>query len=297
MKTYRLLPLFLLAASPLWAQEIILTPIPETTPTPAVETKPVEPPAELAPSAWFERGTLDAEETQIRSRLDAAGLRAVPSRSRLQISPQFVDLSGKPRANRFVFGGDVAFLDDFIARVELPIIQYDVNDGVTPRKSGLGDLLFRLGARVYRGPRLSASFFLDTQFDTSTSVLLGTGKTVLAPGIELSTPIVPARSLLSVSLQQFKSVAGSAARASVNYLATRLAFDTEYKNRWTTSLEPVFFFDWTGGKDAGGLVEVEVLRKVGDHFRLFLRGGAGMFGKAIAQVYDWSAQGGARYLF
>jgi hypothetical protein len=84
----------------------------------------------------------------------------------------------------------------------------------------------------------------------------------------------------------------------VQYTKLGLEFMTTWANNlWWTTIEPDLYVDWKQqGKTAMNL-EFEVGRRLGDHFRVWLRPAVGLWGTGVPGAYDWFTQFGIRYMF
>ncbi len=86
-------------------------------------------------------------------------------------------------------------------------------------------------------------------------------------------------------------------RQDVNYSKIKIGLDTPWGQNWWTTVEPNFSIDWTQKAKTAMNLEFEVGRRLGDHFRVWLRPAVGLWGTGVPGAYDWFTQFGIRYMF
>ena len=185
-----------------------------------------------------------------------------------------------------------------IFRTDVPFLSYDPQASGSTTLSGLGDISARLGGQVWTRPAFTA--FLEGQvvFPTASDSSLGRGKYQFVPGLTFSIPIRGLDTVFIPAVQQTVSFGGDPSRKDVHSTKLSLEFTTTWANNlWWTTIEPDLYMDWTQkGKTAMNL-EFEVGRRLGDHFRLWLRPAVGLWGTGVPGSYDWFTQFGIRYMF
>jgi hypothetical protein len=136
----------------------------------------------------------------------------------------------------------------------------------------------------------------DTFFPTASHEILGTGKYSIGPAVAGSAPMPRLRSLLFVLVQDVRSVGGDPGRSDVHYGVVQTIVNTIWSENWWTTLQLSANANWELNNKTGGVLEAELGRRLGDHWRLFVRPGVGLWGQHIPQAYDWNVEAGARWM-
>ena len=193
---------------------------------------------------------------------------------------------------------DIPLWERFIVRTELPFLWLDPQRSGSTSMTGFGDFSLRLGGQVWRTPGFTLLAGGDIIFPTASSPDLGRGKYQIGPGIAVSIPVSGINSVVFPTFQHITSVGGDPSRNDVNYTRLRASLDTPwFNNQWWTSFEPNLFIDWNQqGKTAMNL-EFEVGKRLGEHFRAWVRPAVGLWGTGVPGAYDWYTQVGIRYIF
>jgi hypothetical protein len=161
----------------------------------------------------------------------------------------------------------------------------------------LGDLLIRIGARLVERPGFSFFAGTDVIFPTGHEEDLGRGKYLVGPGVAAEVPIPEINTLFSLLVQHFQSVGGDPSKRDVNFTRFRPKVNTVWSEQWWTILEPTWIVDWTRSNKTALNLEFEVGRKLGEHYRAWVRPGTGLWGDNVIGSYDWQLEVGVRYMF
>ncbi|HKQ35995.1 MAG TPA: hypothetical protein VJT11_11880 [Nitrospiraceae bacterium] len=217
---------------------------------------------------------------------------------RAQLSGEFRERRDGSVQFQTVARGDLPLGERVLFRADLPFSWYDPRSSGSTSVTDFGDFSMRLGGQVWRTPGLTLLAGSDVIFPTAGSSALGRGKYQIGPGIAASVPVPELNSVVFPALQHTVSVGGDPNRADVNYTKLSTSFDTPWlNNQWWTSFEPNLFIDWTQkGKTALNL-EFEVGKRLGEHFRTWIRPAVGLWGTGVPGSYDWFTQVGIRYIF
>ena len=220
-------------------------------------------------------------------------------RPRIQLQYEHTDKRGPSveekatlRIDRPLFG------DRVLLRVDVPF--YQQLDPNKPRETignGAGDVLFRTGARLVERPGFSFFAGTDVIFPTGTLAAGGKGKYQLAPGVVVEMPIPEINTVLYPFVQHFQSVGGDPSKRDVNYTKFRSKVYTIWGKQWWSSFEPTWIVDWTRSNKTALNLEFEVGRKLGEHYRTWVKPGVGLWGDDVINSYDWQLEAGVRYLF
>lgn len=217
---------------------------------------------------------------------------------RAQLSGEFRERRDGSFQFQTVARGDLPLGERMLFRADLPFSWYDPRSSGSTSVTEFGDLSVRLGGQVWRTPGFTLLAGSDVIFPTAGSSALGRGKYQIGPGIAASVPVPELNSVVFPTLQHIVSVGGDPNRADVNHTKLSTSFDTPWlNNQWWTSFEPNLFIDWTQkGKTALNL-EFEVGKRLGEHFRTWIRPAVGLWGTGVPGSYDWFTQVGIRYIF
>jgi hypothetical protein len=193
---------------------------------------------------------------------------------------------------------DIPLGDRLIFRTDVPFLNFDPQMSGSTSVSGLGDISARLGGQLWARPAFTALFEGQVVFPTASDLDLGRGKYQFVPGLTFSIPIQGLDTVFLPLVQQTFSFGGDPSRKEVRFTKVGLEFTTSWANNlWWTTIEPDLYVDWTQkGKTAMNL-EFEVGRRLGDHFRVWLRPAVGLWGTGVPGAYDWFTQFGIRYMF
>ena len=268
---------------------------------PVAETAPEAP--QETPQVPYERRPAKALLSNISDRLlnvlsGDNGTNRTAIIGRFQISGEFRERRDGSAQVENVERLDIPIGDRLIIRTDVPFVGLDPQASGSTSLSGLGDISARLGGQVWARPAFTTFFEGQVVFPTASDPDLGRGKYQFVPGLTFSIPIQSLDTVFFPAVQQFISVGGDPSRNNVQYTKLGLEFTTTWANNlWWTTIEPDLYVDWTQkGKTAMNL-EFEVGRRLGDHFRVWLRPAVGLWGTGVPGAYDWFTQFGIRYMF
>ena len=217
---------------------------------------------------------------------------------RAQLSGEFRDRRDGTVQFETVARGDLPLGERVLVRADLPFLWLDPQASGTTSVTGLGDLSVRLGGQVWRTPGFTVLAGGDIIFPTAGSTDLGRGKYQVGPGVAASIPVPELNSVVFPSFQYITSVGGDPSRNDVSYTRFRASFDTPwFNNQWWTSFEPNLFVDWIQNGRTAMNLEFEVGKRLGEHFRAWVRPAVGLWGMGVPGAYDWYTQVGIRYIF
>jgi len=279
---------------------------PEST-VPQEEEKPVaetgrEAPQET-PQVQYERRPARALLSNISNRLlnvlsGDNGTNRTAIIGRFQISGEYREQRDGSARVENVERLDIPIGDRLIFRTDVPFMGLDQRVSGSTSVSGLGDISARLGGQIWARPAFTTFFEGQVVFPTASDPDLGRGKYQFVPGLTFSIPIQVLDTVFMPAVHQTFSFGGDPSRKDVHYTKVALEFTTTWANNlWWTTIEPDLYVDWIQkGKTAMNL-EFEVGRRLGDHFRVWLRPAVGLWGTGVPGSYDWFTQFGIRYMF
>jgi hypothetical protein len=220
-------------------------------------------------------------------------------RPRIQLQYEHQDKRDGAVQEKAVLRIDRPLFDDrVLLRVDVPFYQQlDPNKPKETIGNGAGDLLIRTGARLVERPRFSLFAGTDVIFPTGPLAAGGKGKYQLGPGVVLEVPIREINTLLYPLVQHFQSVGGDPSTRDVNYTKFRPKVDTVWGEQWWTIFEPTWIVDWTRSNKTALNLEFEVGRKLGEHYRTWVKPGVGLWGDDVISSYRWQLEAGVRYMF
>ena len=216
---------------------------------------------------------------------------------RFQLSNTYRDLARGAERNDTVFRIDIPLTPAWLFRADVGAGWVEPNRPGVSDTFGLNDLFLRTGWRVYQSPDLNLFVGSDAIFTTATDTQLERGKYEIGPGIAASIPIPSLTSTFIPLVQHFVSVGGNPSRPDVDFSTVQLQLNTLWSKEWWTLVEGDLNLDWTRAAKTGAVLEGEVGRRFGPHWRAWVRPGVGLWGQDVRGTYDWAAQVGMRYMF
>jgi len=217
---------------------------------------------------------------------------------RAQLSSEYRDRRGPGVSLSNVARVDVPLATNLLWRTDADLSWFDPQTSGSSSVAGLGDASTRLGAKIWERPAFTAFFEFQVVFPTAGNDNLGRGKYELVPGLTFSLPISRLDTGFFPGIQQSVSVGGDPSRNDVNFTKLSFEFTTPWANNlWWTTVEPDLIVDWTQKAKTAMNLEFEAGRRLGDHFRIWLRPAVGLWGTGVPGAYDWYAQFGIRYMF
>ena len=217
---------------------------------------------------------------------------------RAQLSSEYRDRRGSGVSLSNVARVDVPLATNLLWRTDADLSWFDPQTSGSNSVAGIGDVSTRLGARIWERPAFTAFFEFQVVFPTAGNDNLGRGKYQLVPGLTFSLPISRLDTGFFPGIQQSVSVGGDPSRNDVNFTKLSFEFTTPWANNlWWTTVEPDLIVDWTQKAKTAMNLEFEAGRRLGNHFRIWLRPAVGLWGTGVPGAYDWYAQIGIRYMF
>lgn len=186
---------------------------------------------------------------------------------------------------------------NWVVRVTMPYVWADLNQPRGFTTNGAGDLLVRMGGRLYASPNLAVFLGSDATFPTGSNDRLSTGKYTLGPGGALAVPLPRLSSLLFIFGQDFNSVGGDPSRANLHFMRVTSAFNTIWSQRWWTTASMEWDMDWNGNRKTTMNLLGEVGHRFDQHWNVFVSSGAGVMGRETFLGLDWTVQAGVRWVF
>jgi hypothetical protein len=193
---------------------------------------------------------------------------------------------------------DIPLASNLLWRTDADFTFYDPRTPGNSPITVIGDVSTRLGSKVVEDPGFTALVEAQVIFPTATDDNLGRGKYQVVPGMFLSVPIKSLDLIVFPGIQQDVSVGGDPARKDVNFTKLNMEITKPWANNvWWTTVEPVFYVDWTQKAKTACNLEFEIGRRLGEHWRGWLRPAVGLWGAGVPGAYDWYTQVGVRYMF
>ncbi len=193
---------------------------------------------------------------------------------------------------------DIPLGDRFIFRTDVPFLWFDPQQSGSTSLSGLGDVSARIGGKIWERPEFTALLEGQVVFPTASDANLGRGKYQFVPGLTLSIPIQRLDTLFLPAVQQTISIGGDPSRNDLNFTKLSLEFTTPWaNNQWWTTIQPDLYVDWNQKGKTAMNMEFEIGKRLGQHFRAWLRPAVGLWGTGVPGAYDWYVQIGIRYMF
>ena len=246
-------------------------------------------------------GPVRAFKTELTEAAKDTGSETPANRVRLEINDyyqkeaQTSKAGGHTEKNQQVFRLDFSPTPDFTVRTDLSYV-WKLGES-----NGFGDIFSRLHYRLLDRSDLKVFALCDFYFPTGAEAITE-GKWQAGPGFQFDTPIHSLESVLKFRVQQYFSYAGSSAYKNINYTQAQGRFYTRWSEEVWTELRLYLIINGeaTATTDPGGTgskLELELGRKLGEHLRVYVRPGAGLWGIGQPKVYDWAVRGGIYYLF
>lgn len=275
-------------------------PVPPAAREEVPEDRQLESPSEAPPAPVTRRPVLEQLrkiESRILNRQAAdQGSSSTQFVGRIQIAGEIRErpsTAGETRAN---FRVDQPLGDRGLIRVDARYHDREQLNGQTDL-TGLGDISARIGYRLLERDEFQLFAGTEVIFPTASPGGLGDGKFTLGPGVAISIPLPEIRSVLFPVLQHYQSVGGDPSRERVSYSQLELEINTPWGSHWWTNVLPTWRVDWEQNAKSAMLLDGEIGRKFGPHYRAWLRGGSTLWGSGVSGTYNWMVQFGIRYMF
>ena len=182
----------------------------------------------------------------------------------------------------------------FTTRIDLPFVYNSFQPASDIKRSGIGDISFRVLGYKFREKPLSAfTASVEISLNTAASQLLGTGKTLLIPVVSYSQALPKNKFLFSIVLQQANSIGGDENRADINFSKLQIiGLKTLSKKSWVV-LAPEWFFDYENGGVSMNL-RSRFTHAPKPRLNIWVSPSVGVFGNFVGR-YQWGADIGSRY--
>ena len=216
---------------------------------------------------------------------------------KFQLNNQYKNLTSGQSRNDLVPRLDYPLTPSVLFRVDMPFRWADPNLRSGATFVGTSDMLVRLGKRLAYAPEYRLFAGSDFIFPTASNNYLGQGKYQVAPIVGGSLAIPEIKSVLLSYVEYYKSVGGYPSRKDIAQTKVRaeLTIPTWFEH-WWTKFEPELRVDGKRHSKTGMLVECEVGRRFGDHWRIYAEPGVGLWGDSVTGNYDWKVEVGVRYM-
>ena len=270
--------------------------------TPSVEPATVEPssaaqsqePGELGPVRQLLRQRM-AHRLAALSAENGTDVTAVAGR--FQLANEYQDLPrGKLRDN-LTPRVDIPLSPSTLLRVDMPFRWADPNLKSEATFAGTSDLLARAIWRFVATPEYRFIVGSDFIFPTASNDQLGGGKYQVAPGVAAALPIPEIKSVLTAIVQYFTSVGGDPSRKDIALTRLRAELTTPWAEHWWTLVRSTLNVDGKRHAKSGMTLELEMGRRLDDHWRIYGAPGVGLWGSDVQGNYEWSVEFGVRYMF
>ncbi len=256
--------------------------------------------AEAPPSGTpAESPSEEAQERDLSENATDKGTNEVTFRPRIQLRYEHRDRRTSAILDRAILRLDRPLLDgQLYFRVDVPYVQFDPNMSGETTSRGLGDVYVRTGVRLLDRPKFSLFAGINAIFPTGDHEDdLGKGKYQVGPVVSASVPIPALNIVLSPLVEDFQSVGGDPSTRDVNFTRFSLKMDMPRLEQWWAYIEPRWIVDWARSNKTALNLEFEVGRKLGEHYRVWVGPGVGLWGDGVTGSYDWQLEVGVRYMF
>lgn len=182
----------------------------------------------------------------------------------------------------------------FTTRIDLPFVSNSLNTPMQYKKSGIGDISFRLlGLKFLEKPTSAFTASIEVSLNTAASPLLGTGKNVLIPMVTYTLFVPKKKFLVSLVLQQANSVSGDETRKSISFSKLQALFLKYLSKKTWMVLAPEWYLDYIHGGMSMNM-RTRLTHAPKPRLNIWITPSAGIFGD-FAGRYQWSADIGGRY--
>jgi hypothetical protein len=217
---------------------------------------------------------------------------------RLQLTSQYLDLSGGADATVSTVRVDLPFRRDFLLRMDMPFLNTtDPNSPGAPSQSGASDLAVTAGWRVYNTPEYALLIGALSTFPTAAHDALGFGKYTVGPAVATARFLPQWDSFLIGLLQYQTSVGGDPSRRDVSFFRAAGQVNSFWAERWWTVLQAIWQVDFERSGKSSMTMEFEAGRNLVGRFGAYVRPGVGIWGRDVAGAYQWNIEVGVRYMF
>jgi len=256
--------------------------------------------AEVPPSGTAaESPNEGAQEQALSEQATDKGTNEVTFRPRIQLRYEHRYRRNSTIMDRTILRLDRPLLDgQLYFRVDVPYTQFDPNQSGETTSRGIGDLYVRAGVLLLDRPHFSLVAGVNAIFPTGNHEEdLGRGKYQVGPILAASVPIPALDIVLFPLIEHSQSVGGDPSTRDVSFTRFSLKMNMPSMDQWWALFEPRWIVDWTRSNKTALNLEFEVGRKMGEHYRAWVRPGVGLWGDTVIGSYDWQLEVGVRYMF
>jgi hypothetical protein len=198
--------------------------------------------------------------------------------------------------NQTTFRTVIKIGNRFTTRVDVPYVYNNFAPESGYRKSGFGDVSFRvLGYKFFQSAKSALTASIECSLNTAQSPLLGTGKNIIIPMVTYTKMFAKQKMLLAFTFQQANSFSGDEARQKISFTKVQAIVIKYWSAKAWTVVSPEWYFDYVNNGVSMN-VRVRMAFAPAKRINLWIQPGAGMFGDFAAR-YQWNTEAGCRYFF
>lgn len=243
-----------------------------------------------------ERARREEERKRLSAAASAFGTDPTAIISYYQLTYGHTEFTNHLRLDVAAAEARLALTPNLLLRITVPYVWADLNGPRGFTVNGLGDMIVRLGGRVYASPNLAVFIGGDATFPTATEMQLGTGKYTLGPGGAVAVPMAKLSSLLYVLIQDFNSVGGDPSRRNIHFMQVQTQLNTIWSERWWTIGQMSWAMDWNQNRKTTMNLQGELGYALTRQWNVFAGGGAGVVGQDTFLGVDWNVNVGVRLM-
>ena len=260
------------------------------------QTRSPEPAASETPT---EASSEEAQEKDLSKQATDKGTNEVTFRPRIQLSYVHRDSRSSSVTDRAILRLDRPLLDGRLYfRVDVPYQWFDSNQPGGTTSNGFGDVYVRTGVRLLHRPKFSLFAGVNARFPSGDADdHLGRGKYQVGPIVAATVPVPALNMVFSPIVEDFQSVGGDPSQPKASYTRFSLRMDMPKLEEWWAYIQPRWIVDWTKSNKTALNLEFEGGRKLGEHYRAWVKPAVGFWGDGVAGSYNWQLEAGVRYMF
>lgn len=286
------------------AEEPLRGPSDETVANPAKEEQPRPPDREprLLESRFMgatpeERARLAEERKRISAAAAAFGTDPTAIVGYYQAGYGHSEFTNGLRLDTATVVARLPLTPNWLLQVTMPYAWADLNRSRGFTTDGTGDMVVRMGGRLYASENVALFIGADSSFPTASEPQLGSGKYSLGPGGGVAAPLPRLRSLFFTQVQDLISVGGDPSRADLHFMQVQSGLNTIWSERWWSLAVMTWDVDWNNNRKTTMNLLGEVGYRFNNHWNVFAGGGGGMLGQDTFLGQDWTVQAGVRWVF
>ncbi len=273
--------------------------------SPQKEPEPTQRPLErlIMGATPEEHARLEAE----RERLSAAAAKFGTDPTAVigfnQLTYNHLSLTNGVRVDSAVATVRVPLTPNYFVQVAMPYAWADSNQSNAFPLRGAGDMIMRMGGRIYSSENIALFVGADVSFPTASERQLGTGKYMIGPGGGVAVPLAKLNSLFLLIATENHSIGGDPSRNDVHFTRIQPAINTIWSKRVWTLVAMAWDINWnnSGKWSNGGKQSLNMLAEVGyqfvDQWSVFAGPGVGLAGRDTPTGVDWGVQAGIRWVY